>query len=307
MDVLIRSPTFIIGLSIISLELFASIVLSFFILVVILCDWQKTRHVRSRDRIQVALNSSAVLFTIVSTFNSFPDILQTKFLQNWSSKNLVNVFSVYSMCSCSWLTALLCFFYFIKVVNVQRGFLVWVKMKIASIVPWQIFAVELVSLVTSSLSLLLYRPPQVLHRNESIIEQSHQSLEIRALVADGIFLLICLPFVLSFITTIITVGFLMLHIQKMKDTMTLGDINLNMYRRVIHKMLHFLVLYSVFYLSMFFYHSEVFAPYSLGYWIDLFLIFLFSPAQAFLHILDNPKLRSSWRRKLRPQQKFIQQ
>ncbi|XP_073502354.1 taste receptor type 2 member 4-like [Phyllobates terribilis] len=289
------------GILVLSVEVFVSIIINLYIFFVILCDWKRKKHLKSRDKIQVALNVSGTILTIVTASNFFSDILQTGFFKTWNSKNIANLFSIYYMCSSSWLTAVLCFFYFIKVVHVQQGFVIWVKANIGSIIPWQILVVKLVSLATCSLSLFFYTPPQVLPINNSITNPFIHSLEItpyNAVVGGYIFGLICVPFVLSFIATILTVGFLKLHIKKMKDTMTSGDINLTLYKSVIHKMVRFLVLYFVFYLAMFFNHYSIFAPYSCGYWIIFILIFLFNPTQAFLHILDNPKLRSSWKEML---------
>ncbi|XP_073416713.1 taste receptor type 2 member 8-like [Dendrobates tinctorius] len=293
-----RSPIFIVGVLVLSAEVFVSITINLYILFVVLCDWKRKKHLKSRDKIQVALNVSGTILTIVTASNLFPDILQTALFNTWYSKNIGNLFSIYYMCSSSWLTAVLCFFYFIKVVHVQQGFLIWMKMNVGSIIPWQILVGKLMSLMTCILSLFFYTPPQVLPMNNSTTHpfiHSPEETPYNSVVGVSIFALICVPFLLSFIATILTVGFLKLHIKKMKDTMTSGDINLTLYKSVVHKMARFLVLYSVFYLAMFFYHYSIFAPYSPGYWITLILIFLFNPAQAFLHIWDNPKLRSSWK------------
>ncbi|XP_056392715.1 taste receptor type 2 member 8-like [Hyla sarda] len=291
-------PLTVLYVLFLSFEVCVSIFINMFITFVIVHDYYLKKSLTSLQKILVALNASSIFFIIVSSFNVFSNLLLPEFSETLSYSMTMTVFFIYSMCSSTYLTAILCFYYFIKVVNVQRGFLVWIKKEIGSLVHWQIVVAKLFSLVNSLLSLLLFTSHHLPVTNGSFIPLNSATLE-KSSVDDNILkfllIMISLPLLCTAITILLTVGFLKFHSDKMEKAQTSGEAGLTLYKRVIYKMLRFLVLYSVFYLVMFLYYFNVFAAYSPGYYINLMLMFLFTPTQSALHILDNQYLRSPWR------------
>ncbi|XP_056392738.1 taste receptor type 2 member 39-like [Hyla sarda] len=285
------SPGIVIGLFILASEAFVAVFTIIFITSIILWDFYKKRRLDSKDEIQLAMNVSCFIFTIVLAYSEFSRILQPDVTKMSHPSPLLTVVSVYFMCSCSWLTASYCFFNFIKIVNFQWPFIHRVRVRIGSVVPWQIVVVEVMSLCVSLLHLLPYRKGHVSYTNSSHI--SSELMVVDDYMSIFLIILICSPLVLSTITLIPTAAFLRCHMKKMKDTKTSGEVL--MYERVAWKMLFFLLLYLMYFLMVILYYFSIFARYIIGYWINLILIFSFIPAVNVVQILGTPHLRTIWK------------
>ncbi|XP_075687758.1 taste receptor type 2 member 40-like [Rhinoderma darwinii] len=289
------SPGVVIGFSVLAFEVFVAMFAIVFITSVILRNFHRNKMLHAKDKLQLALNVSCAIFTIMMTYSEFsnmqPDLAK---ISAW--RPLFTVVIVYSICSCSWLSALLCFFYCIKIVHFKWLFIPWIKMKISSIVPGQIVVVELMSLGISLLHLLPYRMAQVSSINSSYIPPTNATTEhttASGYVSLVFLIIICLPLVSSAVTIIPTTVFLKIHMNKMKENTR--SIKVQLYERLVQKMIRFLLHYSAFYVVLLLYYFSFFAPYSLGYWINIILLFSFIPATFILQILENPDLRTPWK------------
>ncbi|XP_073502372.1 taste receptor type 2 member 8-like [Phyllobates terribilis] len=283
----------VIGFSILASEGFVAFLTIGFILSIILLDFCRKKKIRTKDKIQVFLKVSSIIFTIAVNYSEFSNALQPTTSRLSHPNPVCSVIIVFCMFSCSWLIAIQCFFYFIKIVHFRCLFIPWMRMKIGSIVSWQIVVVELMSLVMSLLYLLTRRMAQISSTNSSYISSTDMTTGEMIMNDDVLLFLLFmvgLPLVLSVITIILTAAFLRCHMNKMKDTNTSGEVK--QFNRVVHTMLRFLFLYFVFYATTFLYFFPFFAPYSVGYWINLTIVLSFVPVLYFLQILENPRWRT---------------
>ncbi|XP_077130030.1 taste receptor type 2 member 39-like [Ranitomeya variabilis] len=295
------SPVTILCMLMLSFEALVSIFINVFIEFVILRDYYTKRSLTPIQKILAALNISSVFFVVVSSFNVFCNIQMPDYSRSFYYNVIFTLLFIYCMCSSSLLTAVLCFYYFIKVVNVQRGYLGWVKQKISCIVPWQITLVKLFSFANSLIGLLLFTPKQLPSMNNSLTLSTSETLEQTYVeynynIAKILSFMTFLPLFCTALSTLLTVGFLKLHSRKIKNTQTSGEASLMLYNSVIYRMTRFLLLYFVFYLVTLLYYFSAFEPHSPGYYINLMLMFFITPTQSVLHILDNQDLRRSWMR-----------
>ncbi|XP_073416714.1 taste receptor type 2 member 40-like [Dendrobates tinctorius] len=301
MSVAAGSPVTVLCMLLLSFEALVSMVINVFIEFVVLRDYYTKRSLTPTQKILAALNISSFFFVVVSSFNVFCNIQMPNFSRSSYYNVIFTLLFIYCMCSGSLLTAVLCFYYFIKVVNVQRGYLGWVKKKISSIVPWQITLVKLFSFANSLLGLLLFAPKQLSSTNNSLIVSTSETSEQPYVgynynIAKILSFMTFLPLFCTALSTLLTVGFLKLHSRKVKNTQISGEASLALYNSVIYRMMRFLLLYFVFYLVTLLYYFSAFSPHSPGYYINLMLMFFITPTQSVLHILDNQDLRRSWMR-----------
>ncbi|XP_056392740.1 taste receptor type 2 member 42-like [Hyla sarda] len=290
------SPGITIGLSCVAAEVLVAMFTNIFIISIILLEFHRTKKLDTKDQIQMALKVSSCLFTTVVTYNEFSKVLKPELFKSSHPSLLFAVAIVYSMCSSTWLVTLQCFFYFFKIVNSKWAFIPWVKRMMDSSTSWQIVVVEVMSLGIGLLHLLLYRTENVSSTNSSDIPSTNMTPEemiIHNYVTYPLLIVTCPSLLLSTISTIITAAFLRGHMIKMKDTNTTGE--LHQYNRAVRTLLRYLFLYCVFYVMMFLYYFSFFALHSIGYWINLILVFLFIPVVNVLQILGTPHLRTTWK------------
>ncbi|XP_075141489.1 taste receptor type 2 member 39-like [Leptodactylus fuscus] len=298
MSVVPLSPADIICMVFILFEAFVSIVIHMFIMFCLLNDYYLKKKFTSVQKMHILLNISGTLFIVVSTLHVISNNLQPEFFSTTYYNVVFTLLLINSLCSSSWLTAVLCFYYFIKIVNVQRGFLGWMKKKISSVVHWLIVVVMVFSFFNSLTSLFLYTSHHLPPTNSSVLLSTSVTSEqtsINDVIAKFILLMIFIPLVSTELATLLTVGFLKIHSHKMKSTKTSGESSLTLYKEVVYKMIRFLVLYSVYYLIIFLYYFSVFPIHSAGYYINLMLMFSFTPVQFVVHTLDNHNLRNTWK------------
>ncbi|XP_044130505.1 taste receptor type 2 member 9-like [Bufo gargarizans] len=289
-----RSPGVVIGLLVLAFEAFLATFTIVFIICVILRDFHKKKRLDTKDKIQMALKVSSFIFTSVVTYNEFSNIVQPQFSKVCSRSPLYRVLIVYSMCSCSWLIAVQCFFYFIKIVHVKWISSPWVRMNISSIVSWQIVLVKVISLCISLFDLISYKKAHVSSMNTSCISSTNTTrgeMLVNDYVPLFILIIVGAPLVLSIIAISLNAAFLSCHMNKMKTTKTSGEVH--QYKRIVFAMLRFLFLYFIFYVVMFLHYFSYFALYSIGYWLNLILVLSFIPVLYILQIRENPQWRAT--------------
>ncbi|XP_077305986.1 taste receptor type 2 member 39-like [Lithobates pipiens] len=204
---------------------------------------------------------------------------------------------LFTISLCTWLTASLAFFYFIKISNFESGFLSWVKKRITSLIPWILLGDLLVSLINSLLSSLYFIFSGTLSGNTtedsplmvSILSESGSTF-INTSIINTI-----LPFFLMFTTTFSTVLTLKKHRNRMKDVQTSGDEGWRSYEKVVCRMTQSLFVYGIFYALMIIFYFSVIKQMESGFLLLLLVLNAFISVQAVLLILANPKLRATWK------------
>ncbi|XP_053328042.1 taste receptor type 2 member 39-like [Spea bombifrons] len=296
------SPSSVACLTVLGFEAIVGIITNVFILSVILYGLYKRQNMSTSDTILVALCFSNASYAATTLATRLCDTFWLKIDAVQKKKNVLFGIALYSITCSSWLTACLCLFYFFKILNFRWAFLSWVKMKIDAVVPWLILVSEVVS-VCSSASCMLpneFRKASSndLPRNISTDETSEIG-NIGLTSLNFIFITICIPILTAVLTTFFTFRYLKLHSYRMRMNMgSRGGANLKAHQTAANTMIRLLVLYSMLYLSTFFYCFETFPQFSAGHWIILMILFSFTPVQSVLLILGNPKVKDALKKTL---------
>ncbi|XP_018429674.1 PREDICTED: taste receptor type 2 member 39-like [Nanorana parkeri] len=218
----------------------------------------------------------------------------------WPSSNVTDFSGILtyltfcSITSCSWLTADLCFFYSIKILQFQSSFLAWMKMKIDRMIPLLIFVAITSSLLESFIALYIFT--QGLYKNSTITatDVTSEPYKLRLKFMNVVLAVTSLPLLIAISTTAASAVSLKLHNDRMKRNM--GHTNVRDYQSAVQNMACLIVLYALIYLVMVVFGLGIFADQSWGYWMCWMIIFSFSMVQSILLINGNPKLREAWRK-----------
>ncbi|XP_075687755.1 taste receptor type 2 member 113-like [Rhinoderma darwinii] len=292
MDLGVGTVICLVGL--VGLQTFAGISFNIFILIHIFLDFLQYCSVSPRNKILAALCVSGLCYTIMTSTNLLLGILLSPTTSPVYILCIMFVFTMYSISSCSWLTACLCFFYFIKILHIKSHLLVQLKLNIKTVVPWLILGVEMISLCGSLVNVLIFIPPQEHNHNVSNVNDSAGMTEEISKYLNIIYMVNVVPFLIVMVTAVSTAASLILHLRKMGRRLeTSGHTGLAAHHRAVKTMLALLCLYSTFYIVLFIRFFSNYSILSLENWIYLIVMFSFSPVQAVVLIHGNPKLWKS--------------
>ncbi|XP_053328039.1 taste receptor type 2 member 40-like [Spea bombifrons] len=277
MDSLIKSVCTVVQ----ALESLTGITLNAFIIGVISLGFRKGRDVGNIDKILFALSLSSAAYAF--TFLAF------LFLTSYNSTGgtiFLGYFVTFSVTSCSWLTACLCVFYFIKIIQFTSGFLSWVKRKINAIVPWMIMVAEGVSLSC----VLVHKEFQ---GQLSFMNSSAQLSAASGTSSTSLMFLVtnCLAFLIVTVTTLCTVGYLRLHIHRIKKG-TSGSPQ--SHQNAAKTMIRLFILYLIFYFVFMTFYFQVAPPNSWWFQVNVMLGISFSSVQSVLLITASSRLSTAW-------------
>ncbi|XP_040211661.1 taste receptor type 2 member 40-like [Rana temporaria] len=245
------------------------------------------------NNLLIALNISNMCFTVFTSVQFLMYFL-------WPSLGLTHTSSVLnylifsSIASNSWLTAGLCSFYFIKIVQFQSRFLVWLKTMMDRRMPMLIIIVEILGLFESFTALYIFN--QDLSKNSTITatEVASEQNTLRMKFMGAVLTVTSPPFLISIFTTAASAVSLKLHNDRMKTNM--GQTKVRDYQSAVQTMAGLVVFYALIYFVMILYSQKIFEDLSLGYWICVVILSAFSVVQSGLHIIGNPKLKETLRK-----------
>ncbi|XP_063789051.1 taste receptor type 2 member 39-like [Pseudophryne corroboree] len=290
------SPLALTCVIIITLEAIIGITITAFIIVLI-CFWYfRGQSISPSNKIVMALSISNIIFTVISFTNIL--ILCFRPMAFLNTSNTPSIFSLSMFCitSSSWLTACLCFFYFMKIKNFSSQFLSRLKMNISTAVPWMILVAELVSLFTAAMNMLQFGQSEGYPSTNTSLLLSANMKSSSGTFPGNLYISFLgsfLPFLISVGTISSTVWSLKLHSRRMelnKGT-TSGSRNINAYEGPIRIMIHLLFFYGMFYTILFLFYFNIFLSYSLGFWVFLIIMGSYGLNQSILLIFANPKLK----------------
>lgn len=275
----------IVGHLVIVLETILGVILNIFIVIVIGLEFIKQHRVMTSDKLLIALCISALCFGTMLTTNTIAGLVLPETSQSGYLGYIFYTLNMYSVSSCSWLTSCLCIFYFVKIANFKSGCLAWTKKKIDRMVIWMIVTVETLSLCGS----LINSPILSLTVKTTTSSPATNNTEERMIntfrFLNIIYIVNVVPFIVTMITTVLTVVSLNLHVRKMGQNIS-SNANLEVHGRVVRTMIQLLITYSVFYLVTF---LLFLTRYGWGNWLYLILMSLFSPIQSGILVHSNPK------------------
>ncbi|XP_073490775.1 taste receptor type 2 member 4-like [Aquarana catesbeiana] len=283
---------------IIILELSTSTFMYLFVIFVVYRDFIKTKTLRSSDQILLCLGMSNMCYGFLMFVSLLDYFCSLGIFSMIHTAYICLYLLLFTISSCSWLSATLGFFYFIKISDFESGFFSRVKKNITSVVPWLLLGDLLVSLFNSALSSLFFIfSPALSHNNTaspvsvvSILSQSRTAF-IYSAMANSVG-----PFLVLFSTTFYMVVYLMKHSYKMKKgVQTPNNERLRSFDKVVWRMTHSLLFYGIYYLLMVIIYFTVIMQMESGFWLSYLIFTLFPVVQAVLLVLANHRLKAAWK------------
>ncbi|XP_056392745.1 taste receptor type 2 member 8-like [Hyla sarda] len=269
--------------------------LSSFLLIVslILKEFRK-KNIGTYSRILIPLNMSNICYSIILSLNFDTNFLSPKLYGNVSVHHTITYMTMYSITSYMWLSAVLCVFYFMKIVSSQPGVLTTLKSRMGAVVMWLIITSEVVSLGGSFLSMVPLRP-QTDQRNSSIsLSEVTSGTSTQKAFVTNVLILNSLPFLVIIMTTIGSAGFLKLYNHQIQKSMkTSGSTRVKDYRAAIYTMIGLLALYVTILLCSILIVLGVFSHLPLGYCLCVIFLFLCATSLPALLIYGNPVLKEA--------------
>uniref|UniRef100_A0A8D0BLT8 Taste receptor type 2 n=1 Tax=Salvator merianae TaxID=96440 RepID=A0A8D0BLT8_SALMN len=272
-----------------------------FITAVIITEWAKSRSLAASEQLLLSLGVSNIFATFVLSLSLFSlNITVTSsnslMLCLYYSFNFGVTFIRY------WLNAWLCVFYCVKILNSSHFFFLWWKMKISRLVPRLIVGSCVVSFFTSFfVALSIFIP---LHSNktanitnitqEGKVEETWKNANIFFLILGS-----SCPLLVVFLCSILVVVSLCRHACKMTtEGSNLRNLQTEAHVKAVRTVLSLLVLYISFYVA----HTVVivldFEKEQFSLLLYLIVMLMYSPIQAAILVLSNPKLKQTASRML---------
>ncbi|KAG8433415.1 hypothetical protein GDO86_017624 [Hymenochirus boettgeri] len=251
--------------------------------------WMKGEILNSTDHIVTALGFSTVIYSVINIaiivfYLSFPEMLLVTYLIQ-----TVNCIAVYAFFSGGWLTTCLCFFFFMKMNNFKPGFFSWIKMKIDSLVPHLILAIEGLSICLSICLSVVYTImyPKVKAVNSTSPSVTNYNPSTNPFSLGILIVSFCFSSLISIFTTGHIIVSLYKHTHRMRRNMGDGDgPSLKVHKRAACTLSSLFILYIINYpLTMAAISSNDTLYWIYGIFIDSF-VFL----QSIILILGNSRL-----------------
>ncbi|XP_069841094.1 taste receptor type 2 member 7-like [Dendropsophus ebraccatus] len=279
-------------LSVVAILTLVSILGNVFILAVNIQDWLKRQNLSSVDQILVAFSLSSL--GLCSSFGSyiFFRFLWPLVLEGFAF-TVVFALMLFLTLSNSWLTAWLCFYFFVKIMNFKFSYFAKLKMTIDVAVPWLIAVSEVVAF-SSTVPLIWSFVRTSPHNSTSCT----YTCPIASFHLNTMYYTFILgfssnsAFVIVLSSTVCIVWSLCRHTYRMKKTLSSeGYSQLRAHRKAAQTVASLLLNYIVFYVSYILMTSLFSSNHvSIYYWITVWVSQSTAPAMCMVLILGNSKL-----------------
>ncbi|XP_075687747.1 taste receptor type 2 member 40-like [Rhinoderma darwinii] len=200
--------------------------------------------------------------------------------------------TVFSISSSSWLTATLCFFYFLKIIPSRPGVLMNIRSKMKALAWRLILMVEAVSIGGSFLSIIIsLQNANEKNSTTNVVKPMDGHMRHTLKLSYIVLMLSSLPMVVIIMTMVASAWFLKQHNCQMKrNNGSLVNANVRDYQSVIQNMMGLLIFYLLVFLAIILLTLEIFDAGSGGYWLCAMSLLSFPTGQSALLIYSNPKL-----------------
>ncbi|XP_062977657.1 taste receptor type 2 member 1-like [Elgaria multicarinata webbii] len=268
-----------------------------FIVTVKITEWAKSNRLTSSNQLLLSIGISNCISTI---------LLTVYFLCEFSTDTvnsiilrILNGIASFAVYSRFWLTALLCVFYCIKIVNSNNSLFLWCKMRISWLIPQLLMGSLVISMIVSIFSI----------RQTSIQSKSNTTANIRNVTqaktlisfytsSQQLVLSIysgC-PLLVVLLCSILVVASLCRHVCRMTSKeSSFRNFQTEAHVRAAGTVLSLLILYLLLYLTE---NVAVLIYTDKNRFIYVFVLLVYAPAQATILILVNPKLNQEATRML---------
>ncbi|NXK39994.1 T2R40 protein, partial [Piprites chloris] len=195
-----------------------------------------------------------------------------------------------------WSGAWLSVFYCVKVASFTQSFFIWLKQRIASLVPWLLITSLLYSFTTA---LPFAWGVYSVHNNFTAPLTTANSSETGVTRQDSLTLLILLcnaglglPLILSVVSSILLIWSLWIHTRQMQSNASgYGDPTSEAHMNAIKSVCSFLIIYITYFLCLLLLISNSFLPLSIGKYMCVVVMAACPAGHSVVLIWSNPKFR----------------
>ncbi|NXU40199.1 TR110 protein, partial [Drymodes brunneopygia] len=284
------------AVAIITLEAFAGMWINAFLVCVLCIAWVKERTLNSNEKILVLLGCCRFWYLGISWVYSFLLIIHPyHFCAPLLLESLAGIQSFFD-CSNIWVSACLCVFYCIKIVNFRNRFFIYMKVKTDKTVPWLMLGSVLLAFIFSILVYHISNETQCNNHN-----YSSQGYYLKHIIREDehllpIFFVIGFLFSTSLTAVIFSAIFLLFSLWRHKCKMQTNSMkNLSMYAHIkaMRSILSFSVMYSIN--LIFFILTLIYAREEENHVASLIFAFLyaFPGVHSLILIFSNPKIEKT--------------
>ncbi|NWY34524.1 T2R40 protein, partial [Pheucticus melanocephalus] len=248
------------------------------------------------DMIMISLSSSRFMLQSWNILDFFTSIFyETFFYQenvNLTSKTIFTFLNYSSL----WFGAWLSVFYCIKVASFTQSFFIWLKLRIARLVPWMLLASWLCSFTAAiSFTWDVYSVHKNTTAPSSMTNSSARTTTRKGSL--GLLILICnagigMPLILSMVSSVLLIRSLWIHTRRMQNNASgFRDPSLEAHMKAIKSVCSFLVLYIIYFICVVVILFNIFSPLSNGEMICVVLMAACPTGHSIVIIWSNPKFQ----------------
>ncbi|NXG10107.1 T2R40 protein, partial [Sakesphorus luctuosus] len=281
-------------LAIVTLEVFAGMWINTFIVSVLCVAWIKKKTLDSNAKILLLLGCSRLWYLVFSWLYSFLLIIYPHFLYVQPTYTVIISIMSFFECSHLWVSACLCGFYCVKIVNFRNSFFIYLKVKIDRIVPWLLVGSLLLAL---AIGILVYSIDIKENCNNSTGEGNFSKMSIHK--DDGffhIYSIVGFGFVTSFMAVIFSALLLLFSLWRHKRNMqtnSMKDLSVDAHIKAMKSILSFLVMYSINFISLILSLISSMKKENPMMFLTYMFQYVFPVVHSLLLIFSNPKLEET--------------
>ncbi|NXH46924.1 T2R40 protein, partial [Dicaeum eximium] len=250
------------------------------------------------DMIMISLSSSRLILQSWSIL----DFLLRIFYEPVYYKENVSIVSktIFAFLNCSsfWIGAWLSVFYCIKVGSFTHSFFIWLKLRIARLVPWMLLTSWLCSF-TAAITIPYAWHVYSMHKNITTPLPTTNSSAMTTTRTDRLtsVIYLCnastvLPFTLSVASSILLIQSLWVHIGHMQNNASgFRDPSLEAHMKAIKSVCSLLIFYIIYFIGLLLLYSGVFSPLSDGESMCILLMSACPTGHTMVLIWSNPKFQ----------------
>ncbi|NXL81595.1 T2R40 protein, partial [Leptocoma aspasia] len=248
------------------------------------------------DMIMISLSSSRFILQSWSILDFLLRIFYEPFYYKENVFVVSKIIFTFLNCSSVWFGAWLSVFYCIKVASFTQSFFIWLKLRIARLVPWMLLTSWLCSFTAAiPFAWYAYSVP------ENITAPLHMtnSSAMRTTKKDRLILVIylwngitALPLILSVVSSILLIQSLWVHIGQMQNNASgFRDPSSQAHISAIKSVCSFFVFYITYFIGLLLLYSSIFSHFSNGESMCVLIMSACPTGHTILLIWSNPKFR----------------
>ncbi|NXQ32198.1 T2R40 protein, partial [Alaudala cheleensis] len=248
------------------------------------------------DMIMISLSSSRFILHSWTILDLFINILRECSNCEENIYHISNPVYMFLNCSGLWFGAWLSVFYCIKVASFTRSLFIWLKQRIARLVPWMLLTSWLCSIIAA---IPFAWDVYSVHNNFTAPSSMRNSSAMRTTGEDKLTLLIylsnsstALPLILSVVSSVLLIQSLWMHTRQMQNNASgFRDPSLEAHISAIKSVCSFLMLYMIYFICVFVIFSCDFSPLSGEESICVAVLAACPTGHTLVLIWSNPKFR----------------